>query len=106
MTTETTVYIAYGVVLQEDDVGYPDPFATAVDAAHNVSLECFGDANDCTRILCVESSVIKTQWQPLVLELHNFLASAHWDALLQDLCKQHDKKVAGDPSWLLFFTRL
>lgn len=106
MTTETTAYIAYGVVLQEGDIGWPDPFADDVDTHGGLSLECFGDSTECTRILCIKSSVAQAQGQPKLLRQEDLQLSAHWDDLLQSFCSKHNKQTEAAPSWLLFHTRL
>jgi hypothetical protein len=108
MTTETTAYLAYGVVLQEGDIDYPDEFGNAVVASNALSLECFGNSSECTRILCIKSSVIKTQWHPqrVALGLDALIAAQDWNGLLLRFCGKHNRKMEATPSWLLFFTRL
>lgn len=106
MTTDTTAYLAYGVVLQEEDIDYPDEFGTAVSASSALALECFGDSSECTRILCIEQSVFKTQWHPQRLLPDNLAVDPNWDGLLLRFCGQHNKKMEATPGWLLFHTRL
>lgn len=106
MTTETTAYLAYGVVLQEDDVSYPDVVGAAVDASNALALECFGDSSECTRILCIKQAVFETHWRPQRLLPGNLAVDPNWDGLLLRFCGNHNKKMEATPSWLLFFTRL
>lgn len=108
MTTETTAYLAYGFLLDEDEdsVGYPDTFAEEVDATKDLCLECHGDSCGVQRLLCVKETVIKEEGLPYLVPSSWLEADvSRWDNRLREFIEGRGIKSTG-PSWFLFHTRL
>jgi hypothetical protein len=104
MTTTNTAYLAFGIVLKEEDASYNDEFSDAVHASAALALEYFGDTNGCTRILCIKPSVRQTDWFPARLQQSDLAGDPIWVALLLDFCNRHNMGMEATPSWLLFHT--
>jgi hypothetical protein len=108
MTTNTTAYLAYGVVLQEPEGGwgYPDGVRDQLRARDEVCLEYSGTESEMLRVLCIRKTVQQTDWRPQMVLAGDLVVAPDWAAKLQQCCERLGQTALHEPNWLLFFTRL
>lgn len=106
MSTSTTAYIAFGVVVEEPESdAYPGPLDN-IRCNDVVSVELSGDDSELTRIVCIRESVYKSEWGQTVIPAAALVNPGNWESILLRRCAELGAKPKTVPCWSLFWLRL